>query len=58
MIPVKRPDDHAEIYLVGGGIASLAAAVFVIGDGVVHDRHVPPPLRLHSVARFSELNWS
>ena len=35
MIPVKRPDDNAAIYLVGGGIASLAAAVFLIRDGDV-----------------------
>ena len=35
MIAVKRPDDNAGIYLVGGGIASLAAAVFLIRDGDV-----------------------
>jgi len=35
VIPVKRPDDHAATYLVGGGIASLAAAVFLIRDGDV-----------------------
>ena len=35
MIPVKRPDDEAATYLVGGGIASLAAAVFLIRDGDV-----------------------
>jgi oleate hydratase len=35
VIPVKRPDDNAAIYLVGGGIASLAAAVFLIRDGDV-----------------------
>ena len=35
MIAVKRPDDNAAIYLVGGGIASLAAAVFLIRDGDV-----------------------
>ena len=35
MIPVKRPDDKAATYLVGGGIASLAAAVFLIRDGDV-----------------------
>jgi oleate hydratase len=34
MIPVKRPD-QAAIFLVGGGIASLAAAVFLIRDGDV-----------------------
>jgi oleate hydratase len=32
---VKRPDDNAATYLVGGGIASLAAAVFLIRDGDV-----------------------
>ena len=35
MIPVKRPNDNAATYLVGGGIASLAAAVFLIRDGDV-----------------------
>jgi oleate hydratase len=35
VIPVKRPDDNAATYLVGGGIASLAAAVFLIRDGDV-----------------------
>jgi oleate hydratase len=35
MIPVIRPDDNAAVYLVGGGIASLAAAVFLIRDGDV-----------------------
>jgi oleate hydratase len=29
----KRVDDNAAIYLVGGGIASLAAAAFLIRDG-------------------------
>jgi oleate hydratase len=32
---VKRSDDKAATYLVGGGIASLAAAVFLIRDGDV-----------------------
>jgi len=32
---VKRPDDNASTYLIGGGIASLAAAVFLIRDGDV-----------------------
>jgi oleate hydratase len=32
---VKRHDDSAATYLVGGGIASLAAAVFLIRDGDV-----------------------
>jgi len=32
---MKRPDDNAATYLVGGGIASLAAAAFLIRDGDV-----------------------
>jgi oleate hydratase len=32
---VKRPDNNSATYLVGGGIASLAAAVFLIRDGDV-----------------------
>ena len=32
---MKRIDDNAATYLVGGGIASLAAAVFLIRDGDV-----------------------
>ena len=32
---MKRPKDSAATYLVGGGIASLAAAVFLIRDGDV-----------------------
>ena len=32
---MKQPDDNAATYLVGGGIASLAAAVFLIRDGDV-----------------------
>ena len=40
MIPVKRPDDNAAIYLVGGCIASLAAAVFLIRDGDVQGRTI------------------
>ncbi len=35
MIPVKRLNDNVATYLVGGGIASLAAAVFLIRDGDV-----------------------
>ncbi len=35
MIPVKQPDNDSATYLVGGGIASLAAAVFLIRDGDV-----------------------
>ena len=34
-IPLKRPDESGATYLVGGGIASLAAAVFLIRDGDV-----------------------
>jgi len=33
--PQKQPDNGAVTYLVGGGIASLAAAVFLIRDGDV-----------------------
>ena len=40
MIPVKRPDDNAATYLVGGGIASLTAAVFLIRDGDVQGRTI------------------
>ena len=32
-MPERHPDDNAAIYLVGGGIASLAAAAFLIRDG-------------------------
>ena len=31
---MKQPDNSAATYLVGGGIASLAAAVFLIRDVV------------------------
>ena len=37
---MKRPDDNAATYLVGGGIASLAAAVFLIRDGDVQGRTI------------------
>jgi oleate hydratase len=37
---VKQRDDSAETYLVGGGIASLAAAVFLIRDGDVQGRTI------------------
>ncbi len=40
MIPVKRPDDSTATYLVGGGIASFAAAVFLIRDGDVQGRTI------------------
>jgi len=33
VIPATRPDCSSATYLVGGGIASLAAAVFLIRDG-------------------------
>jgi myosin-crossreactive antigen len=33
--PLKRPDDNAATYLVGGGIASFAAAAFLVPDGDV-----------------------
>jgi len=35
LTPLKRPDNNAATYLVGGGIASLAAAGFLIRDGDV-----------------------
>jgi len=35
VIPMEQPDDNAAMYLVGGGIAALAAAVFLIRDGDV-----------------------
>ena len=34
-MPMKRFDDDSATYLVGGGIASLAAAVFLIRDGYI-----------------------
>jgi protoporphyrinogen oxidase len=37
----ERPaDDHAVIYLVGAGIASLAAAAFLIRDGDVPGHNI------------------
>jgi oleate hydratase len=37
----QRPTDHhAQIYLVGGGIASLAAAAFSIRDGDIPGRNI------------------
>ena len=38
-MPEKRADNNAVVYLVGGGIASLAAAAFLIRDGDIpgHD---------------------
>jgi len=35
-----KPDDNAAIYLVGGGIASLAAAAFLIRDGDIPGRNI------------------
>lgn len=32
-MPERRSDTNAKVYLVGGGIASLAAAAFLIRDG-------------------------
>jgi oleate hydratase len=40
VIPVKRCDESAATYLVGGGIASLAAAVFLIRDGDVQGQTI------------------
>jgi oleate hydratase len=39
-IPVNRIDDSLAAYLVGGGIASLAAAVFLIRDGDVQGNKI------------------
>jgi oleate hydratase len=39
-MPEKRVDDNAVIYLVGSGIASLAAAVFLIRDGGVRGHNI------------------
>jgi len=36
----KRVDDNAAVYLVGGGIASLAAAAFLIRDGDIPGRNI------------------
>jgi myosin-crossreactive antigen len=38
--PERKPDDNAAIYLVGGGIASLAAAAFFIRDGDIPGRNI------------------
>jgi oleate hydratase len=42
--PVGRPDDDnrdgTKVYLVGGGIASMAAAVFLIRDGDIFGRDI------------------
>jgi len=39
-MPEKRVDENAVFYLVGGGIASLAAAAFLIRDGGVRGRNI------------------
>ena len=40
VIPVTRLDNSAATYLVGGGIASLAAAAFLIRDGDIPGRTI------------------
>jgi oleate hydratase len=39
-MPERIPHDNAAIYLVGGGIASLAAAAFFIRDGDIPGRNI------------------
>lgn len=39
-MPEKRVDDNRAIDLVGGGIASLAAAVFLIRDGDIPGHNI------------------
>ena len=39
-MPEKRADDNAVVYLVGGGIASLAAAAFLIRDGDIPGHNI------------------
>ncbi len=36
----KHADDNAKVYLVGGGIASLAAAAFLIRDGDIPGHNI------------------
>ena len=36
----RRTDDHSAIYLIGGGIASLAAAAFFVRDGDVRGQDI------------------
>ncbi len=36
----RTPEDHAAIYLVGAGIASLAAAAFLIRDGDIPGHNI------------------
>jgi oleate hydratase len=40
VIPLKQADNDSITYLVGGGIASLAAAVFLIRDGDIPGRRI------------------
>src|ERR1022692_2324101 len=37
---VRRMDDHSTAYLIGGGIASLAAAAFLIRDGDIPGQNI------------------
>ena len=39
-MPERRADSNAEVYLVGGGIASLAAAAFLIRDGDIAGHNI------------------
>ncbi len=39
-MPEKRADANAVVYLVGGGIASLAAAAFLIRDGNIPGHNI------------------
>src|SRR5260370_459344 len=39
-MPERRADNNAKIYLVGGGIASLAAAAFLIRDGDIPGHNI------------------
>ena len=39
-MPERRADNNALVYLVGGGIASLAAAAFLIRDGNIRGHNI------------------
>ena len=39
-MPERRTDNNAVVYLVGGGIASLAAAAFLIRDGDIPGHNI------------------
>src|SRR3984885_12776669 len=39
-MPERRSDNDAKVYLVGGGIASLAAAAFLIRDGNIPGHNI------------------